>query len=496
MVAPVARVGPDLSPEPASNVRTSWPTLSDPVVRAGSEVLGGPAGRRVDPGRTLRGWAGPYSAAAAAAVLWATVAVMAGVVLRAHCRAEGWAGRPQYVHGCFAELPSAVAGHGIRPGLAALVAGQAGLSPQTPGTAVVIRVLTGLVPGLDGAVTVAGTRWLFDLTALLALASAVVLVVSLVRLAPAAPWRAAAAGAAVVLATAAVGSIALLPVALAVAGWAEVAVPGGRARLGGALLALASALSPLALVVPLALLAVRPGVAGHATSRRWLLPFAVLGTALWALSAAAVLRSVGGPEGLGAWLGAVFRPADGSLWFVPDLAAQSLSAATGTRMAGLPAVVGLALSGLGALATVGLAVRQARRGTSLGGGGAAPGVAEVGLLLTAGLLVTAPAVPATASLWLLPFAALAVPRWGFHLLWGAAEAVYFLCWSLYQDGLLGSNRGMPPGGYAIVLVVRLGAVLGLLAGVRTTERGPASGSASGPAVASAGPRLPADARTR
>ena len=60
-----------------------------------------------------------------------------------------------------------------------------------------------------------------------------------------------------------------------------------------------------------------------------------------------------------------------------------------------------------------------------------------------------------ASLLLLPVAALAVPGWRDHLLWGAAEVVYATGTWLYLYGLSVRDRGLPASGYAVLLLVRL-----------------------------------------
>ncbi|MFZ5871750.1 MAG: hypothetical protein ACOYXW_14640, partial [Actinomycetota bacterium] len=72
--------------------------------------------------------------------------------------------------------------------------------------------------------------------------------------------------------------------------------------------------------------------------------------------------------------------------------------------------------------------------------------------------VVAPTVPVQASVWLLPFAALAVPRWRDHLVWAGAEVAYATGTWLYLYGLSVPERGMAPWAYAVLLVVRLGAM--------------------------------------
>ena len=71
----------------------------DPLARAGAEVLGGPAGRRL-------GGDGPWWARALpVAVLLTAVAVALGALSKHHCRAQGWNTPDQFVHACYSDLP-------------------------------------------------------------------------------------------------------------------------------------------------------------------------------------------------------------------------------------------------------------------------------------------------------------------------------------------------------------------------------------------------------
>jgi hypothetical protein len=87
-----------------------------------------------------------------------------------------------------------------------------------------------------------------------------------------------------------------------------------------------------------------------------------------------------------------------------------------------------------------------------------PRLPSVVVLLVAGVLVVSLGVPVQGTLLLLPFAALAVPRWRDLLIWGAAELVYATGTWLYLYAGSVPERGLPPWAYATLLVLRLAAV--------------------------------------
>jgi uncharacterized membrane protein len=135
----------------------------------------------------------------------------------------------------------------------------------------------------------------------------------------------------------------------------------------------------------------------------------------------------------------------GSPWMLPQLAGHPLSVGVTTLLAILGLVVALGAGALFALSTW-------RR----------PTLAEVSLVLVALALVTGKSFPVQASLWLVPLVALCGLRWRDHLLWAGAEALNFVAVWLYVGGLSKPDRGMPPGWYAVFLVLRLVAVLYLV----------------------------------
>jgi hypothetical protein len=150
----------------------------------------------------------------------------------------------------------------------------------------------------------------------------------------------------------------------------------------------------------------------------------------------------------------------GSLWILPQLAAQEPPTGSG-RAARLvhdvlghpiPPDVARWLSLLGVLVVL-VAVAALVLGTRY-----RPRVPAVVLALVVGVLVVSPAVPVQASLWVLPFAALAVPRWRDLLIWAGVEVIFATVTWLYIYGQSEASRGAPPWLYGLLLVLRLAAM--------------------------------------
>ncbi|WP_180357635.1 hypothetical protein [Streptomyces sp. NP160] len=434
------------------------PSRSDAVVRAASEAVGGPLGDRAattpPPGAGGRLWG-----AAPLLALAAVVPVALAALTRQHCRATGWASPDQFVHACYSDVP-------------ALVANAGGASGQPPTTAVVLRLLelVGTTP-----------RGAFDtsvLLAALALSLAAVLVVrARTGAAGASGWDAALVALSPVVVTAGLVSVDLVAVTL-LAG-ALLALARRRPAVAGALVGVAAGVRPaVALVVVAVWLVVllgrrsRRGAPAAAETE----PLSALDAL--AATAAAVLAGglvtlvssipLGGLDGGSRWWDGSGGAGFGSLWLLPGLQGDLPD---GSRLpwSALPAGAVTALAGAGLLVVVLLATAAAVR---TAGADPVRRLAAVALVLVAGGLAVSPSVPVQATLVVLPLAAVAAPRWRDHLPWALTECAYATGTWLYlyatssEDG-----RGMSPGGYAVLLVLRL-AALALLAvqGVRTTAR--------------------------
>jgi hypothetical protein len=460
------------------------PSRGDAVVRWASEVVGGPAGRRLAP-------ATGFWRALPVLILLAVAVFGAGVVQKEHCRSEGWRSPDMYWHACYSDIPllygAGQLGADPRPGLVEAVSGGS-LGP--PLEAAVVWTASVFV---DPTPASQAPRRFFDLSVVLLAGVLVGLVVVVVRAAGRRPWDAAHVALSPLLITVGLISYDLLAVALSAGAllvWAR-----RRPVAAGVLLGLAAATRPMTAVIGLAVLvlAVRAG--------RWVAAFDAVGAALltWlgvrallfpglsviqlavtvvvigvVIASASWLRALPG-TGLGgvaalAFVGTAYvlhlpwgglgltdawrawkeaGPLYGSVWMIPDLLGRSgrgsssgwfreplsASAASTAALLGMVVVVVLA---------AGLALGARRR----------PRVADLALLLMVGFLLTAKAVPVQASLLLLPLVALAGMRWRDHLLWATAEVAYFVGTWLYIAGF-DAERGLPSVFYLALLLWRL-----------------------------------------
>lgn len=432
-----------------SRAGVAAPTREDPFVRWASPLLGGPSGRRVaTPGH-------PWWSAPRVLALVALATTLLAVLRSQHCRTQGWTTPGQFVHTCYSDVavlygtlggtPSSLLGldaaapDGLaQPALTAYLAALLAVL-VTP-----LEGLSGLLPGGGGAAAVidAGPRVYFDLFALVAAGSLVVAVLAVVSLSGRRPWDALLVALSPVVVLSGLVSFDVVGVALgvlAVAVWAR-----GRPLLAGLVLGLAVAarFHVVLVLLALVLLAVRGGraraavVTGSAAAAAWAavdLPLALLSPQAWTAPARTW------------WAG---EPGYGSLLLVPRLLAdeqvRGVGALTATQSSVISAVLTLvvvvALS-LWALSTP-----------------VAPRLPLLVLLLLVGTLLVAKTVPVQASLWLVPWAALAVPRWPEHLWWWAAEALYVVAVWQYLVGLSTPDDALPAGFYAVLMAARLAAM--------------------------------------
>jgi hypothetical protein len=415
------------------------PSRFDPAVRALSAVAGGPAGRRL-------GAARGFWRASTVLVLLAMLTTGAAVLAKQHCRAHGWSSPDQFWHACYSDTAvlygSAGLGAADRPGLADAVRPDGLGQPPLAGAAMwaVSSVVT--------SVGKAGARLFFDISALLL---AVALAAGVVMLASAAgrrPWDAAHLALSPVLVASALISYQMLGVTLAVA--ALLAWSRRRPVLGGVLLGLGVAAAPAVGVLAPAVLAyaIRAG-RGGAGGR-----FAAVTAASWFGVRLVLFSGLGGglADAWQKWKAA--GPGYGSIWLVPQLMAGSRPRWAGwwfgAQPLGGPTATTLAVLGL--LAVVGGVVALALTAP------AAPRLGPLALLLLAGTLLVSKSLPPQASLVLLPAIGLAGLRWRDHFLWATTEITYFIGVWLYIAASSDANRGLPVGGYLLLLLARLGGI--------------------------------------
>ncbi|SDP52898.1 Uncharacterized membrane protein [Pedococcus dokdonensis] len=405
---------------------THPPRRADVLPSGSLAVAGGPLGRHVS-ARAVS-WV-----AAVVPLLVATAATMAlSVAERAHCIQKGWTGSDQFWHACFSDLPALYQIGNLDEGLAAYVAGDGARADHPVLTGAVMAWVGGLVP--DGSF-LDQTRWYFGLWALLGTALALAIVYLTAAARPLHVADAAQVAFSPVLLMTAMLSPDLFGVALASAGlwaWSRRRPVAAGVLLG---LGVAARTYPVLILLALVLLGLRTGRLGAV--RRTLTAaagaFGVVLLPFLVANPSAVVRSTRVWWESAAGLG--------SPWMIPQLLGHPLPTGATTLLAVAGVLVAV---GAGAVFALSTAVR--------------PSVAEVALVLVAVALLTGKAFPVQASLWLLPLLALCGLRWRDHWVWAGAEALHFVTVWLYVGGLSKPDRGLPPGWYAVFLVLRVAAV--------------------------------------
>ncbi len=467
----------------------------------------------------------------------AAATMVLAVLLRDHCRGTLWASPDQFTHACYSDIPALYGASGLSSGVLPYLETSGGQHLAQPvGTGVGLWLLSALVP--QGPEEL---RWAFDVAAVLLTVALVVLVLAVAALARRRPWDAAMVAASPVVVTAGLVSLDLAAVTLAVL--AVLALARRRPVFAGVLLGVGVATRPIAvlILVALLLLAARTG--------RWSGVTAVAGATVLTWLAVNVPVAVLSLDGWSAYWSSVWATpvGYGSLWLLPQLVATELGdqpalsrppgwlglsglalvVAGGALLAALPAPVRrrwtprkprVAVPVVALLVVVpALAVRygptalrwvsgyqlsgSAGRWIALVGGCMVllavaaftlsaqrrPRLPVVVLLLVIGVLLVSPSIPVQASLWVLPFAVLAVPSWRDLLLWGSVEATYATGTWLYLYGLSVADRGLPAWLYALLTFARVGAMLWLAWRALEISRWPQDDPVRDPALGSDDP---------
>ncbi|MER7984916.1 glycosyltransferase 87 family protein [Streptomyces noursei] len=412
------------------------PTRRDEVAAAGSELIGGPIGRRALLGAH---WLSPVRVVALVAIgLFAL-----GMVQKLPCYNGGWffGATSQYVHACYSDIPHLYSGRGFADGLIPYF-------DKLPGDMQYLEypVLTGLFMEVASWMTPHGGTiqareqiyWLANAGMLMVCAA--VIAVCVARTHRRRPWDGLLVALAPAFALTATINWDLLAVALTAAGmllWSR-----SRPLAAGILIGLATAakLYPVLLLGPLLVLCWRAG-AWRAYGR------AVLGTVVsWLVVNLPVMiaHDASGFHIREGW--AKFytfsqeRPIDfGSVWLL-------ISQRTGNPLenANLYASL-LMVVGCGALAL--LTLYAPRR----------PRFAQLAFLVVALFILTNKVYSPQYVLWLIPLAALARPRWRDFLIWQACEVMYFLGIWMYlaYTGSGDKHQGLPPEGYQLAIALHL-----------------------------------------
>jgi len=405
------------------------PSSDDAVVAESTELIGGAPGRLARIGRGV--WT-PLRVL----VLFATGAYLIGYLLDLSCRADGWISPQNYEHLCYTDIAPLYSLRGFADGLIPY------LQPMADGQHLEYPVLTGvfmwiaaLIAKPWAAVTnVATSTAFFDVNVVLLFIAFLATVIATALTVKRRPWDAALVALAPTMILGATINWDLIPLALigfALLAWSR-RYPFAAGLLLG--LAVAAKFYPVLLLGGFLLLSLRSG--------RWR-AFAALvgGTALaWlAVNLPFMLANIEGWSYF--YRFSQERGEDfGSLWYALNIGgivtvpAESLNAIA---------------TGLFVLLCVGIAalVLTAKR---------RPRLAAVLFLIIAAFVLTNKVYSPQYSLWLIPLAVMARPRWSSFLVWQAGEVIYFVAIWWYLAGY-GVDDAQTLGGpeYAVAILIRM-----------------------------------------
>jgi uncharacterized membrane protein len=407
------------------------PTREDAVAAAGSELIGGPVGRRALPGTS---WWTPVRVIALVAIGMFAL----GLVQKAPCYNGAWffGASSQYTHACYSDIPHLYQGRGFADGLVPYfdkISGDMEYLEYPVLTGLFMEVASWLTPGSGSPQDQAQWYWMANAGMLMVCAA--VIAVCVTRTHGRRPWDGLLVALAPAFALTATINWDLLAVALTAAAmlmWAR-----SRPLAAGILLGLATAakLYPFLLLGPLLVLCWRAG--------RW----REFGKALSGAAGAWLVVNV--PVMLFAFDGwskfytfSQERGVDfGSFWLIiAQNRADPLSTDTVNTLALVLMV--LCCGGIAALA-----LAAPRR----------PRFAQLAFLIIAAFVLTNKVYSPQYVLWLVPLAALARPKWRDFLVWQACEVAYFLGIWLYLAYTTSgdAHKGLPTEGYHWAVGVHL-----------------------------------------
>ncbi|MFF4603888.1 glycosyltransferase family 87 protein [Streptomyces sp. NPDC001339] len=412
------------------------PTRRDEVAAAGSELVGGPLGRRA-----LLGTSRLTPVRVIALVALGMFAL--GMVQKLPCYNGGWffGATSQYTHACYSDIPHLYTGRGFADGLIPYfdrLPGDMEYLEYPVLTGVFMEVASWMTPHSGTIQDREQIYWLVNAGMLMI--CAVVIAVCVTRTHRRRPWDGLLVALAPAFALTATINWDLLAIALTAAGmlmWSR-----SRPLAAGVLLGLATAakLYPVLLLGPLLVLCWRAGtwraygkaVAGAVAS--WLvvnLPVMIT-------------HDASGFHIREGW--AKFytfsqeRPIDfGSVWLlISQRTGYSLENAN--TYATLLMILGCGAIGL-------LTLYAPRR----------PRFAQLAFLVVALFILTNKVYSPQYVLWLTPLAVLARPRWRDFLVWQACEVMYFLGIWMYlaYTGNGDKHQGLPTEGYQLAIALHL-----------------------------------------
>lgn len=430
-------------PPPPDRVIPSW---TDRVAAQASEAVGGPWGRHAVVGRAL------FWTPLRISLLFTTAVLALAWLKQAPCADGNWTGWVQYTHFCYSDTVPLFGLHDLDTGALPYLDSPVEYPVLTGGFMALAAAVAGVYDGAAGASgllpDVPPVESYYVITSLLLSVCALLTTRAVLGLSGRRPWDAAMVGLSPLLFVHAFTNWDLFAIALATAGlwaWAR-----RRPVLAGALLGLgiAAKLYPVILLGALFLLCLRAG-----RLRTWLRT-AMAAAAAWLVVNAPIALLA--PENWSRFFRLnSSRPAD------PDTVWNLVLHATDGRAFGGPLAPGQSPTELNALVAVLLVLLVAAAGWLTLAAPVRPRVAQLAFLLVAGFLVLNKVWSPQYSLWLLPLAVLARPRWRSLLLWQATEALLWvprLLWYLGAD-----NRGVGVEWFFLGVVLRDLAVLVLMA---------------------------------
>lgn len=415
------------------------PSRDDPLIRVGSEVAGGPAGRRIRFGPSGAWW-NPVRVL----ILMAVVTFALGLLQKQPCYDGGWFGQgSQYSKACYSDMPHLFTGRGFADGKVPYfdTTGDPNMPYlEYPVITGGVMFFAGTLARAFGGDTHDQQLWFVTINSLIMMACAVVVVLAVARTSGRRFWDAAMVAAAPVLALNGIINWDLVAVAIAAVGmmaWAR-----RNVVLAGVLIGLATAakLYPVLLLGPLFLLCLRAGRLvdfGKTTAAAlaaWLvvnLPVMIFAFDGWKLFY--TFSQERGPD-------------FGSFWLILTQRGTSMSVDS----------VNMWVSILLVLMAVGIAALAlcARR---------RPRFAQLAFLIVAAFLLTNKVYSPQYVLWLLPLVVLARPRWRDVLIWQACEVIYFLGVWMYIESYAGPagdhGKGLSQNAYHVMIAIHLIGIL-------------------------------------
>jgi uncharacterized membrane protein len=406
-------------------------SVSDPLVAASSEVIGGPLGRHARTGPPYRTWWLPIRVLLA----FTFVASALAFITFEHCRSADWKSPDMYTHVCYSDAAVLYTSRGLdqqRNPFAS--SGEDGPIAYPVITNIVIAATSWLVP--------TGTaperrRTYFDINALLSVVFLAITVLLVARLVD--PWRDA-----LFVALAPAGILSLF------IGWSTLAAMlsvlslllfrRGSPWLAGLALgcAIATAFYPVVLIAAFYLV----GLKRRAFSDVDRVIIAALSSWL----------------GINAIVAAFF--ADGVLAFYSQLLSQGASYGSIWLAASIlfgwsvPALnVVWLLSLVLVLGGTALMMKKFRRQPTLG---------QAALLVGIAYFLTAKSYAPQQVLWLIPLAALAGLRWRDLAIWQGIEVIYHLALWQYIAVISDAQRGLDANAYGWITVLHIAGLIYLM----------------------------------